>query len=333
MANELAELKFDVDYKPSEIKILNEDKLAQLVENTAKTYENMVFSDDNIKEAKEARADLNKSAKQIDEARIAVKNKFNEPLNIFEKTMNGYKNRIKEVSDSINGKLTSYETEQKEIRLKTVQEFIEQECEKNEIDPEEISFDNSWLNSGSFTPKGKLVLKVTKAIRAEIQGIVDEKQRITNEKATVQQFAEMVDMDPTPYVVMIDKGISSTEIIETIKQAIERKKKAEENAERKRLEDEKAKAERQMQQGIPRSKEAARVAKRQAKQQILAEQAERDYKAQVEQQESVPIEKETVPTESEIMKFVLEIEGEKEALFGLNQYMKDHNIKFKRVDK
>lgn len=332
MANELAELKFDVDYKPSEIKILNEDKLAQLVENTAKTYENMVFSDGNIKEAKEARADLNKSAKQIDEARIAVKNKFNEPLNIFEKTMNGYKNRIKEVSDSINGKLTSYETEQKEIRLKTVQEFIEQECEKNEIDPEEISFDNSWLNSGSFTPKGKLVLKVTKAIRAEIQGIVDEKQRITNEKATVQQFAEMVDMDPTPYVVMIDKGISSTEIIETIKQAIERKKKAEENAERKRLEDEKAKAERQMQQGIPRSKEAARVAKRQAEQQILAEQAERDYQAQVTQQAGVQPKEETVPTESEIMKFVLEIEGEKEALFGLNQYMKDHNIKFKRVD-
>lgn len=332
MANELAELKFDVDYKPSEIKILNEDKLAQLVENTAKTYENMVFSDDNIKEAKEARADLNKSAKQIDEARIAVKNKFNEPLNIFEKTMNGYKNRIKEVSDSINGKLTSYETEQKEIRLKTVQEFIEQECKKNKVDPEEISFDNSWLNSGSFTPKGKLVLKVTKAIQAEIQVIVDEKRRIANEKATVQQFAEMGNVDFTPYVAMIDKGISSTEIIETIKQAIDRKKKAEEDAERKRLEDEKAQAERQMQQEIAQAKEAARVAKRQAEQQILAEQAERDYKAQVEQQESVPIEKEVVPTEPEIMKFVLEIEGEKEALFGLNQYMKDHNIKFKKVE-
>lgn len=337
MTNELAELKFDVDYTPSEIKILNEDKLAKLVENTAKTYENMIFNDDNIKEAKEARADLNKSAKQISDARIAVKNKFSEPLDAFETKMKGYEKQIKDVSNSINGKLTSYEVEQKEIRLKTVQEFIKQECEKNEIDRAEISLDSSWLNTTSFTPKGNLVKKVVEAIQAEIQAVVGEKQRVANEKATVQQFAEMANVDYTPYVVMVDKGISSTEIIETIKQAIERKKQLEKEAERQRVEREKVQAERQKQLEIEQVKEAERVAKQQAEQKDIAEQVERDYQEQIKQQsnegQTSENEFKSKEIEPQIMKFTLEIEGEKGALFGLNQYMKEHNINFRRVDK
>lgn len=63
MTNDLTtQLEFKVDFKPSEITINNETKLKELVDVTISRYGSLVFTDDNIPEAKQAKADLNKVA-------------------------------------------------------------------------------------------------------------------------------------------------------------------------------------------------------------------------------------------------------------------------------
>lgn len=74
MTNDLStQLEFKVDFTPSQITINNEAKLKELVDATIARYGTLVFADDNIPEAKQAKADLNKIAKLLDDQRKAVK--------------------------------------------------------------------------------------------------------------------------------------------------------------------------------------------------------------------------------------------------------------------
>lgn len=68
MTNELTtDLQFTVDFTPSSISILNEKELKALVDQATEYYGSLTFTDDNIPEAKEARADLNKVFKLLDD--------------------------------------------------------------------------------------------------------------------------------------------------------------------------------------------------------------------------------------------------------------------------
>lgn len=315
MSNELVELKFQAEFQPNEIKIINEDKLASLVEQTAKKYEVMIFTDENIKEAKEARSDLNKSAKQIEEARKKVKNDFTKPLDKFEEKMNNYSSRIKEVSTTIDSQIKNYEEEQKKQRLVTIQGLINSEADKAGVDPQGIQFNNSWLNGGSFTPKGNPVKKVVEEIQNAIQKVVNEINRIENEKLTVANFCETAEVDATPYLAMVERDIPSEEIIETIKQAVERKRLSE----------------------IKQAEEVKRAEEQRNEQETLAEQVNREYQKQlaskpIYQESATPLrEDEKYQLTEEIMEFTLHIKGSKRNLYALNKFMKDNGIEFKKV--
>ncbi len=53
MTNELStELLFDVEYTPSTINITNEDQLALLIDATVQKYDNLIFKETDIADAK-----------------------------------------------------------------------------------------------------------------------------------------------------------------------------------------------------------------------------------------------------------------------------------------
>lgn len=298
--NELANLEFQVDYQPSKITILNEEKLSELVNQMASTYSSLVFTDDNVTEAKEARAELNKVAKRLDDERKKVKSGFTTPLDNFENKMNGYKKQIKEVADSIGNNLTEYEEEQRKKRLETVQAFIKEEAESFGLEAKNISFNNSWLNKGAFTAKGQLTKGTKEDIEQVVQAEAQEVQRVAEEKATVEEFANMAELEPYGWSAMIDKGLTSSEVIAQIKKAIEQRQKEQEQLARQ--------VEEQQQQQTTTKREVPQEAKQEM--QIAAKE---------------------VKEETE-MEFTLHIRGKKSALFALNKYMIENDIEFRKVD-
>lgn len=99
MSNELStEVIFDVNYQPSVIEIVNEDQLANLINATVERFENLIFKEEDISDAKKARAELNRIFDLIDSKRIEVKKQFSEPLTEFEKQIKAYSNEIKKAS-------------------------------------------------------------------------------------------------------------------------------------------------------------------------------------------------------------------------------------------
>ncbi len=320
MKNELSNLEFKVDYKPSKITIENEERLKELVDSTTDYYKSLVFTEDNITEAKNSRAELNKIAKQLDDERKKVKSGFTTPLDNFENKMNGYKKQIKDVSEDIGSKLNEFEYEQRRQRMITVKNFIEKGAGDYGLELDQIPFNESWTNKGAFTQKGNLTKGTKEDIGQAVQEQAKEIQRIADEKATVEEFANMAELEPYAWSAMIDKGLSSSEVIEQIKKAIEKRKKEQEVAEQRRREQEelaqKTKAQFEEQK--------TRVKNKMDKHLKSAMKSPEQEEQQIEPQQ-------TVAEEETEMEFTLHIRGKKSALFELNRFMNENNIEFMKV--
>lgn len=313
--NELANLEFEVDYDTSNITIKNEEQLKELVDKTAKTYKSMTFTDENIDEAKEARADLNKVAKRIDDKRKQVKNDFTASLSGFEEKMNNYKETILETSHTINDMLKKYDEQQKTERKERIMEYANDVASYCELEVTKFISPSTLppaklLTKSAFTEKGNLTKKTKELIKSSAEQVHEHQIQVQNEKHIVEELANTAGLEPYGWSVMIDRGMTSNQVIEEIKKSQARKQEElkRQEAEQKRNEE-------------------------------LAEQANEAYedqdKKRKEPKQAEPAEeaeKNEVTTENNLMQFTLEIRGTKDALFKLNKYMLDNDIEFRKVD-
>ena len=314
MSNEVQVLeKFEVDYQPSTIEIKNESALAEMVESTATYYESLVFTDDNIPEAKKARADLNKIATLLDDQRKTVKRSYNEPLKSFEDKIKAYSNRIKSVGDGIKESIDEYEAEQVRIRMGKINQLVDEMLDSHQLVPTDLAqleIPKSWYTQSAFTKKGEPTKKTVEEVHGKLGYIALEKKRIAEAKSAVRDFAELSGLYPYAWENLIDQGLSSGEVIDRIKQAVEQKKADEAEKERQRI----AKAEYDAAMEEVRKRSQEQVGN------VIIDGSTGEIVEPVEKQET-----------DEVMTFTLEISGPKSKLHLLNQFMTDQGITFKKV--
>lgn len=229
MTNDLTtQLEFKVDFKPSEITINNETKLKELVDVTISRYGSLVFTDDNIPEAKQAKADLNKVAKLLDDQRKAVKKEYSKPLKEFETKINGYTNQIKLVSEGINESISAFEESEKAKRLDKLVSTIEEISPNYGIDSSELTINPSWLNKGNFTTKGELNKKTLEEVTFQMKQIADANKRFESEKAIIGNYAKAVGLEPESWVAQIENGLFASELMKQIDATVVAKREREE---------------------------------------------------------------------------------------------------------
>lgn len=229
MTNDLTtQLEFKVDFKPSEITINNETKLKELVDATISRYGSLVFTDDNIPEAKQAKADLNKVAKLLDDQRKAVKKEYSKPLKEFETKINGYSNQIKLVSEGINESISTFEESEKAKRLDKLVSIIEEISPNYGIDSSELTINPSWLNKGNFTTKGELNKKTLEEVTFQMKQIADANKRIESEKAIIGNYAKAVGLEPESWVAQIENGLFAPDLMKQIDATVAAKREREE---------------------------------------------------------------------------------------------------------
>lgn len=229
MTNDLTtQLEFKVDFKPSEITINNETKLKELVDVTISRYGSLVFTDDNIPEAKQAKADLNKIAKLLDDQRKAVKKEYSKPLKEFETKINGYTNQIKLVSEGINESISAFEESEKAKRLDKLVSTIEEISPNYGIDSSELTINPSWINKGNFTTKGELNKKTLEEVIFQMKQIADANKRIESEKAIIGNYAKAVGLEPESWVAQIENGLFASELMKQIDATVAAKREREE---------------------------------------------------------------------------------------------------------
>lgn len=125
----------------------NKEELEAAVRAKIAGYENVVYTEENIKAAKNDRAELNKLIKAIEERRKQVKNIINKPYAVFEAELNEITALINEPVALIDQQVKAFEEKQKEEKKEAIKATYDENIgDLAEVLPFEKIFDSRYLN-------------------------------------------------------------------------------------------------------------------------------------------------------------------------------------------
>lgn len=160
----------------------NKEELEAAVRAKIAGYENVVYTEENIKAAKNDRAELNKLIKAIEERRKQVKNIINKPYAVFEAELNEITALINEPVALIDQQVKAFEEKQKEEKKEAIKATYDENIgDLAEVLPFEKIFDSRYLNQTYklATAQKEIVDKIdTVKTDLEIIDILDSKYKL-----------------------------------------------------------------------------------------------------------------------------------------------------------
>ena len=251
----------------------NKEELEVAVRQKIANYDNVVYTEDNMKQAKADRAELNGLIKDIEDRRKIVKKIINEPYNVFEAELKDILTLIQEPVGLIDKQVKAYEEQQKEEKKAKIRAAYDEVIgDLVQVLPFEKVFDSRYLNRTY-----KLVTAQTD-IKSKVEKVRTDLETIDSLESKYKLNAKDV------YIKTLDisKALAENKRLSDleIKLEAEKRRKAEEEAERKRLAEERRKE----------AEEKAKLAEEQRK----AQEAQRKVA-----QESVSKQQESVIVQTE----------------------------------
>lgn len=137
-----------------------------------KYYSSLIFSEEQINEAKEERANINKMIKKISDYRKSIIEEFKKPISNFEMNAKECEKILKETAEYVDNQVKSFEDKEKEIRFNNAKEIYNNLIEElKEVVPFEKVFNDKWLNKGSWKGnKSTLIEDEINSIKETIRG-------------------------------------------------------------------------------------------------------------------------------------------------------------------
>ncbi len=246
----------------------NKEEVEAAVRQKIASYENVVYTEDNLKQAKADRADLNKLTKDIEERRKIVKKIINEPYDIFESELKEILALIQKPVKIIDKQVKAFEDQQKEEKKKSIQAAYDEVIgDLAEVLPFDRVFDSRYLNQTYklATAQTDVKVKVGK-VRTDLETIdsLESKYKLNAKDVYIKTLD-------------LSKALAENKRMSDLEEKLEaeKRRKAQEEAERKRLAEERQKE----------AEERARLAEAQRKVQEAQKQAEQESVSK--QQENV----------------------------------------------
>lgn len=207
-----------MELKVNEVQIpdaisFNYDELKQELAEKVSMYETMVYTEEQIKEAKADKASLNKLKKALNDERIKREREYMKPFNEFKSKVNEIINIIDKPVQVIDKQVKEFEEKQKNEKMAAIKEYWNG-CEHPDCLSFEQIFDNKWLNAS--TSMKKIRETITEAI-----------QQFSNDMATLATLPEYGFEAQQTYISTLDIGKAINEANRLSEMA---KKKAETQA-------------------------------------------------------------------------------------------------------
>lgn len=158
-----------MEFKINEVQLpekisFNYEELKQELQEKATLYASIVYGDDEIKQAKEDKAKLNKLKKALNDERIRREKEYMKPFNEFKAQVNEIIGIIDKPVNIIDSQVKTYEEKKKKEKLEKIQEYWESTEHPGWLKCNAI-FDQKWLNT-TFSMK-----KVQEAIDGQLAQI------------------------------------------------------------------------------------------------------------------------------------------------------------------
>ena len=199
-----------VEVKPIEF---NYEELKQELTANLGRYESMIYSEDNIKSAKEDRANLNKLSKALDERRKEIKKDFMKPYTEFEEKIKDLITLVDKTSKKVDSQVKFYEDKTKQEKKDIIKAIYDENIgELKKIVSFEKLFKDKWLN-------------VSESLSKVSQELMEEIERIKQEYGTLQK---VIAGDPSEEqlkmfffsILSLERTLAQKEIVEAERQKL-----------------------------------------------------------------------------------------------------------------
>lgn len=272
----------------------NQEEVKAWVAARVKDYKTIAYTADQVKDMKKDRADLNKLRTAFEDERKRLKKVCMEPYNRFEQQVKEVTALIDEPIQLIDSQLLEIEEKRKAEKREAIEELFSTIGFQSFVTLERIA-DPKWLNASVSMVKIEEQMKNTL-------------YRIGTEVSTISRLPEF----SFEALEVYKKTLDMNQAIAEGQRLLEiQKKKAEYEAQQKRIAEEKARQEEEkaaaMQSTVDKSIEESNPAEK---------------KVEVKQ-ESV---------QEDLIQMDFRVWCTREQLMGLRQYFIDHQIKFGRVE-
>lgn len=143
------ELRIEPYSAPGEI-IFNYEELKEMLIQKADHYASIVYTDEQIKDAKADRANLNRLKKALNDERLKREREYMASFNVFKAQINEIIGIIDKPTAVIDKQVKAFEERQKEEKLEAIKAYWMEILQADRI-PEGITFnhlfDEKWLNA------------------------------------------------------------------------------------------------------------------------------------------------------------------------------------------
>ena len=310
--------------------VWNKEELEAAVKAKVSTYENVVYTEENIKQAKNDRAELNKLVEAIEERRKKVKEIVNKPYADFEAELKDVVQLIREPVALIDEQIKNFENQQKEEKKqKIIAAYNESIGEYADALPFDKVFDKRYLNA-------------TYSLAKAIQEVKEKIEKVSRDLQTIDGLDSKFKLNVRDvYIQTLDlsKAMAEDRRLKDMEERLEAERRAKEEAEAARI----AKAE---QERAAKAAAMTMISARPAenkKEQNETENAQTDNDKALSDNENAQNETETPQNETEahpapaedtkIYKASFWCKGTKQQISGVLEYMRNNGISYGRVDK
>ena len=340
----------------------NKEELDAAVRKKIADYENVVYTEDNIKQAKTDRAELNKLSNAIDERRKEVKKIINAPYAVFESEVKEILELIQKPIATIDRQVKVFEDRQKEEKKKSIRATYDEVIgDLSAVLPFEKVFDSRYLNQTYklATAQDEIRKKIDK-VRTDLDTIdgLESKFKLNAKDVYIKTFdlskalAENKRLSDLEAKLEADKRRKAEEEAERQRREEERRKAAQEEAERKRREEECRRAAQEEAEQQKREEERRKAAQEKARVESIQPEAENKVEASkvIENKnegnapaannivsppagDAVVADPFSPQKEVKQYKASFTIFGTKEQIMAVKQYMINNNIRFGKVER
>lgn len=155
----------------------NYDDLQKWITEQVEKYQNLSYTDETIKDAKEDRAALNKFRERIDAARKDVKKRYLEPYNNFEEKVKKLLALIEKPAAAIDTQVKEYEERKKSEKEEQIKEYFNAVVgDLSKLLSYDKIFDKKWLNATTNIKSVQTQIdQIIEKVKFDLQTIKDLK--------------------------------------------------------------------------------------------------------------------------------------------------------------
>lgn len=129
--------------------VFNFDELKKELDEKIKPYKSLAVTEDDLKEAKGDKANLNKLKKALNDKRIEVKKEYMQPIELFESQVKELVSIVDEGIINIDSQVKAFENKQTEDKLREITAFYVDEFEDLiDVLPLGRILPDKWRNKG-----------------------------------------------------------------------------------------------------------------------------------------------------------------------------------------